>query len=267
MPRNRIGQEYVFATEFDPDYNYTRFVFATARKDDTVRKIMARRGHPDLVRAVCKLNHIRSGTTKLKDGRRIKLPGSAVEKLSFTVLAGDKPATPKSGYAKFENVSVPGSTGLTKFDGYDPFELDVPIRFEALQSGDGQGVEDSIRVLERMAGRGLYGGAAAGPPAVVRVSTTDNWGNVIPLIPLHFQWSSQSQGAPLWRVGDIQWDDSPIRGDDGKRLRQDAIVILFQHTPLNLVGSAATRAKRKAKPLVTVGPWGHVDYPDWANVR
>lgn len=281
MPREWRGQMISFAVEQDEDVELKKWIKVGVRVGDTVKKIAGRRGHPEDVRAVVKRNRtqkgkrpVRSGRTVLrhaasaskatrkKDRTYLWVPGSwragggRTGPLQLSVLAGDEPPRPTTGYAKFSTVDRPGRVGVTSFDGYDPFTLDVPIRFEAWtdqggpQGNEGRDIEDKIKLLERMAGRGdAYGGAATGPPPVIRISATDNAGNVVPLISDLFQWTPESD-APLWRVAGIEWDDGALRNPQGRRLRQTATVTLQQHTRLKLATRSASkrnRARRKKK--------------------
>jgi hypothetical protein len=103
--------------------------------------------------------------------------------------------------------------------------MEVPIQFENVRgSREGLDIERDIALLERMAGRGNFEGAAIGPPPVVRVSTTNSKGEIVPLIPRGYQWSLQNPSAPLWRIAGIDWDtsvpDGVLRNDAGNRIRQ-----------------------------------------------
>jgi hypothetical protein len=278
MPTEWRGQMITFAIEVDEDLDKRlkgRWVKIGVRRGDTVRKICARRGHPEDVKAVVKRNRhqkhrraIRSGRTLLrhyekprpakytkpewrkilkKDRHFLLVPPEMRMGLQLSVLAGDTPPKPTNGYAKFDTIDRPERTGLTRFVGYDPFTIEVPIQFEAwtdqggrVQGFEGEEIERKILLLERMAGRGdAYGGAGVGPPPVVRISATDAQGHVVPLISSMFQWTPQSN-APLWRIAGIDWDDDALRSGSGNRVRQKATVSLQQHTRLKL----ATRSAR-----------------------
>jgi hypothetical protein len=82
---------------------------------------------------------------------------------------------------------------------------------------------------------------------VIRVSTTNSAGVVIPLIPHNYQSSSQNPTAPLWRVAGIDWGDA-FRNRYGGRVHQEATINLQQHVRVNLLSrSASDRAKSKKK--------------------
>jgi hypothetical protein len=91
--------------------------------------------------------------------------------------------------------------------------------------------------------------AGQGPPPVIRLSTTDNNGNVVPLIPLNYQWNISNASAPLWRIEDIAWDTGGWRNKLGNRIRQKAVVTMWQYTPINLVVSLSQRAAKKKKTV------------------
>jgi hypothetical protein len=192
----------------------------------------------------------------------IRLPGTMAQGFFFQVLAGDKPPVVKKAYAEFDTVKVPGRVALNRFLGYPPIEIDLDIQFEAFgQEGSNPGfipnqggIEDRITMLERMGGRGLYPGSGFGPPAVIVVNTTDNAGNIVPLIPVAYQWTPQHQNAPQFRVTNVAWGDA-LRNAAGYRVRQPATVTVTQYTPLVFVQrSVAARfqsiatSKKKSTP-------------------
>lgn len=239
MPADSIGQQYVFATEIDPDEQYSKFIWIRVTHSlNTIRKIAASRGHPELAREIAKLNKIRSVTAKLKKGKRLRLPGTLEQKLEFSCYPqdGQRPII-KDGYAIFDVFNRYGEKGLTHFKGYNPEALDVPIAFEGWGvPGAGARIMDAIRILERMAGRGRgFKGAASGPPAVIRVSVTDNQGNIVPLI--------SPNAADLWRVNGIDWNADALSDPAGRIVRAAATVHLSEHTPVNIVSKVTDRSK------------------------
>jgi hypothetical protein len=274
-----VGQYVNFASVADPDATYTNYVWIRALKGDTIKKIAARRSDPKMANAILQLNigrdvvarprpkpgkkvppitKLKSITNVLRTGATIKLPGTMAQGFYFSAYAGDRPPVVKTAYAEFDVVKVPGRVGINRFLGYPPIVIEIDVQFEAFgQQGSnagylaGQGsIEDRIATLERMAGRGPYPGAAYGPPAVIVVNTTDNAGNVIPLIPLSYQWTPKNQTAPQFRITAIAWDDTTqLRNDAGYRVRQKATVTLTQYTPLlYVVRSAAARNKQGFTP-------------------
>jgi hypothetical protein len=255
MPRSTLGQLITFAIEADADRRYQEYIWVKVNVGDTIRKIAARRGHPEDARKIARLNKVRSVTQVLrhkprrkKDKMRIRVPGTLRRADTFSVLAGDQAPRVVNGYQKLEVIDRPGRTGLTHFTGYDPITMEVPIKFEQFIGRDGEGVEERIALLERMAGRGNFKGASAGSAAILRLSTTNNAGKIIPLLPPNYQWSRQNPSAPLWRIADINWDEDPIRDDDGNRLRQAAVVTVQQHTKLSLeVRSVSERSRNRRK--------------------
>jgi len=255
MPSSRLGQLITFAIEADADADFKKYIWVRVKKGDTVKKIASRRGHPEDARKIARLNKIRSVTKVLRhrpkrkgDKTRIRVPGTLRRGDTFSVLADDAPPRIVGGYQKLETIDRPGRTGLTHFVGYDPITMEVPIRFEQYLGRDSQGIEDRITLLERMAGRGNFKGASAGPAPVLRLSVTSDAGTVVPLIPSNYQWSRQNPSAPLWRVADISWDEDPVRDDSGRRLRQRAVVTVQQYTRLSLeTRSVSQRSKNKPK--------------------
>ena len=137
--------------------------------------------------------------------------------------------------------------GKLKKISYRARDMEIPIRFEQVRGRDGAGVEDRIALLERMAGRGNFKGASAGAAAILRISTTDNTGRILPLVPPNYQWSPQNPAAPQWRISNIEWDENPLRDDDGNRLRQLAVVTVQQHTHLSLEVRSVSQRKKSRK--------------------
>lgn len=258
MPREELGQLITFAIEEDEDRRTGKYVWVDVKVGDTVQRIASRRGHPEEARNIARLNDVRSVRTVLlhrprraRDRHRIRVPGTLRVADRFHVLAGEKGPRIVDGYAKFETVPRPERTGLTVFTGYNPVTMEVPIRFEAVISREAKDLEHDIALLERMAGRGEFAGAARGEPAVIRISTTDNSGQIVPLVPRNYQWTQGNPHAPMWRIIGIEWADEPndpLRGAGGNRYRQSAVVTVQQHTNTTIVSrSASERAKQKKK--------------------
>lgn len=257
MPSDWLGQEITFAAEVDPDAHYSRYVWVRARKGDTIHAIAARRGHPELAADILKLNKgadvlphpkrkphhkappipkLHTIKQVLRANAAIRLPGIMKTGEFLNVHAGENPPTVTAGYAKYDTVDVPGRLGISRFLGYDPIAISIPIQFEGYTvPGAGAVIERDIQVLERLAGRGDYPGAALGPPAVVRVSATDSHGNIVALLPPDYQWSHAHQNAPLFRISGIAWEASALRTSTGNRVRQSATVTVTQYTPLQFV--------------------------------
>jgi len=246
--RSTSIQMITFAIEYDPDQPAGAVFFVRAKQNSTIQQICALRGHPEMAMKVAKVNGVRSITARLKHGERIKLPATLKQSELLHVPADDPPPVPTAGYAKFQVVDRIGATGILQFTGYDPITLPIPIQFLAQEttaplgtffgpqgspnSGEGTSVESDCALLERMAGRGPFTGAAQGPPCVLRISSTRGDGSIAPLIPASYQWSAQNPAAPLFRITDIAWDATPRRNDEGRRTVQKCVVTLQQYTPL-----------------------------------
>jgi hypothetical protein len=277
-------QTIQLAIERDEDLpELAKWIRIAVRYNDTVRKIAGRRGHPEAAKEIAKKNKIRSVKQNLrrrrkdkprgmsrakwnkilkKNRRRILVPGNLRSGTALRVLAGDEPPKVVGGYAKFDTVDRPERIGLTRFRGYDPLTVEVPIRFEAWAARErfasgvktedrpGAVIERQILLLERMAGRGdSYGGAGLGPPPILRLSSLDSQGKVVPLVSSLLQWTDKSN-APLWRIIDLSWDDGAIRSSSGQRVRQTATVTLQEHKRLKLAHRSATR-RAADKPKLT----------------
>lgn len=270
MPTNSIGQMITFSVDQTSDETFSKYVFIKAKKNDTIAAIAARRGHPEQAKTILNLNknvkgihntRIRKTTDRLKAGTKIKLPGTLKPGDVIHVLADDPPPIVKDGYAMYDIVNVPGQRGIERFLGSNPVSLDVPIQWEAYTWGDGTGNEAEIAKLNKMAGIGVTKssggmGARIGPPAVIRVSVTDNYGNVVPLIPAPFQWMPGSN-APEYRITGLSWDANPLRTDNkgktpgGRRTRQKAVVTITEYTPIQIAEASATARSIKKNAKTT----------------
>lgn len=230
------GQRISFGIEDGGDQRFTGFRYIHVTKADrTIADIAAKYAHREQAQYIANLNGIRWVESKLKIGRLIKVPDGLRKSDALHVYAGDTAPTVMGGYAKIDVVARTERTGLSIFQGYDPITLSIPIRFEADDvnvNGDrkGQQVEDDIKKLERMAGRGEFGGAAVGPPPLVRISTTGSNSRPIPLIPSNYAWDQDDVGnSPIYWIGNIDWDDDPWRNESGNRVRQLATVTAIQY--------------------------------------
>lgn len=278
MPTSALGQLITLAIQLDHDPATPapqKYVLVVARSGDTCQSIASRLGHPEDARAIADLNAQRSTTGQLNAGGRYRVPARLRPEQVLNVLAGDNPPKIVGGFAKFTTIDRFSRTGLNQFTGYDPLQMSVPLRFEALsyqitqgftqikpnnprptkisattlahqvksyQDNQAQDVESQIRLLERMAGRGAFSGAGIGPPPVIRATTTDADGNVIGLIPKSYQWTKANAG-PLWRLSGLEWDDGALRNASGNRIRATCTVTLTEHTHSSLASqSAAARA-------------------------
>jgi hypothetical protein len=244
--RTKVGQTINFAIEHDPDKKISGYIWIEGKAGQNIAQIAAAYGHPELAATIASDNHIRSVHFKLKNRIRLRVPDSFTPGESFTVVAGDQPPTVTDGYALLTVVARDNRVGLAQFGGYNPIAMDVPVQFIAWpRFKDGADIENDCALLERMAGRGDYSGAAKGPPAILRLSTTQG-GKIVPLIPSNYQWSPANVDAPLWRIEAISWDTAPVRDRTGQRTRQLATVTVWQYTPLSIVSRSATeRAKSR----------------------
>ena len=246
MPRSRYfkgGQLITFQiAHFSGGSGY---YWMHARKGHTCAIIAAQFGHPGAAQHLADLNNV-GVYYRFKESRRIKVPNSFRGGEVMNVLADDMlPPTITDGYAILQVVARPGMVGVAQAQGYNPMAMDVPIRFESENKPDSQANENRIALLEKMAGRGTSKGRGA--PPVLRLSTTDNHGKVVPLIPLNYQWHTNRSQAPLWRIAAISWDTGAWRNFHGKRIRQKAVVTVWEYTPISLQSSLTERAQDKKK--------------------
>jgi hypothetical protein len=190
---------------------------------------------------------LRTIHAQMDGGKKVRIPGTLKQGPEVNVYCDGVPPVVTDGYATFDVVDIPGRVGISRHDGYDPITLPVAVMWEAFLSGNADAVEASIDLIEQMAGMGPGSGLGArvGAPPVIRVLVTDNYGNVVPLIPRRYQWRKGGTTG-LYRISDIAWDDSdptsggPIRNSSGKRLRQKAVITLTEYTPTSIVARSAT---------------------------
>ncbi|MGH3415555.1 MAG: hypothetical protein ACRDSS_03730 [Actinocrinis sp.] len=167
---------------------------------------------------------------------------------TFRVLAGYGGPKITQGWAKVNVINRPLRLGYTIPDGYDPWQMGLPVQFEA-RTDQATGhpaisanLELDIQKLEWMAGRGrLYGhaqghtdvGPATGMPPLVNVASLNGAGNVTNLIPANLHLVD-------WVITNIDYDNTApimsagmsggvIRDRTGDRVRQAATVTLLQY--------------------------------------
>jgi hypothetical protein len=243
------GQYIHFAVEAQSDFKVPDYTYYYAKKGrQTFAKIAADLSHPELAREIADLNGYSNIYHRLPVGFKLRVPGNARKGFQFKALAGDTPPTITDGYANWDVVERSQRTGLTVFRGYNPIVMSIAIQFEGYLSGtrmDGQPyggvqIERDIKLLERMGGRGAFKGAAVGPPPVIRVSTTGDRGEVVPLVPYNFQFSAQNKTPPLWVITGIDWDENALRNRAGRRIRQLATITLTQFMSAPILRASAT---------------------------
>jgi hypothetical protein len=268
--RGKWGQAITFAIVYDEDQKYANYRWIKTKPGDTIRKIVGGLGRGDQAKEVARLNRVAKPTTILRhppkrdkhgkkiryrnDRKRIRLPGTLRPDQRFNVYAdfGGRAPRVSVGYAKIEPIDRPGRTGVSHFTGYDPVRMTLPVTFDAWESpNEGSGrpsqIEEDMALLERMGGRGDFHGASIGSPPLITVSTRDNNGKIIWLIPSNYQWSSDNDTVPLWRVVDIDWDESPLRNNAGNRMRQDVTVTVEAYTSVKSVARSLAKRKRGSR--------------------
>jgi hypothetical protein len=148
-----------------------------------------------------------------------------------TVLAGEGAPTVTEGYSKWVAVPRPQREAVTVFAGYEPLALKVPILF-AHNPSEQNDLEKPIQVLEYLArvpasGKEKEAGAEAGynlTTQLVYVRASDGKGNPVPLVP---EWL---QGIK-WVITAIEWDTSPERNEQGRRIRQAGTITFWAYRP------------------------------------
>lgn len=268
------GQYIQFAIQTQSDVKYPDYTYYYVKKGKrTFMKIAADLGRPELAADIAELNGERNRFKMLPLNSKVRVPGTARPGNTFKVLAGDNPPTIIDGYATWDVVDRSQRTGLTVFKGYPPIKMSVPIRFEAYLSGtmldgepyNGAQVERDITLLERMAGRGAFVGAAVGPPPVLVVSTRNEDGGAFPLIPYNYQVNAQNKTPPTWVITGLTWDDGALRDDNGLRIRQLATVELTQFVGAPILRASATD-RHNAKTITATRAIRHGNTVTYTNV-
>jgi hypothetical protein len=274
MSRDHIGQKIAFSIVYDEDQRYADYVVYKVKPGDTVKKVCTARKVPRMAEEVARLNRVANVNSVLRHKRRrhktgpkkgklivyahdrktIRLPGTMRQSQRFEVYADFSGRAPRveAGYARIEAVDRPGRTGISHFTGYDPVRMSIPVTFQAWERPDDRdaagpnALEDRMDLLERMAGRGDFHGAGRGTPALIDISVFDNDQHHVWLIPKNYQWTSDNDDAPLWRIVELDWDESPIRNTRGNRMRQDVTVTVEAYTHVATVPrSVVKRVKGK----------------------
>jgi hypothetical protein len=251
MPRRTdpvIGGAQLITFAIQHFVGRTGFFWITARKGHNCAIIAAQLGHTEFREDIARINHV-SAFYRFKHNTRVKIPNSLKPGETVDVMGDDMAApTVTDGYAILQVVARPGLVGVSQFMGYNPLTMDVPVQFLAEDYANALSIEMDIMALERMAGRGNFSGSGRGAPPVIRLTTTDNKGQVVPLIPLNYQWNASlhNGGSPLWRIEAIKWDTKPWRNRSGRRIQQSAVVTMWEYTPHTLQTSLVDRAKAKA---------------------
>ena len=150
--------------------------------------------------------------------------------LRFVCLLGDGSPTPTAGYGGWIVKDRERRTGLTRWPGVGPLEMDIPVLFDSFAEGDGLKIENDIRQLEKMAG--LDTGVDE-PPLVMFDSA-----GVVP---------HDAHGAPqnIWVIKDIQWGDAD-RNQYGNRTRQAATIQVMLYVEDGVLTNESSAARRKA---------------------
>lgn len=161
--------------------------------------------------------------------------------LSFIAEMGDNAPRIIGGYAKWDIINRTGRKGLTHFTGYDPLVVEIEVFVDAFTTGDYTAVEQTIAVIEGMAGRGSK--RADGPPPRLHVSMAG-------AIKIDYQFFKAS-----WVMTGVEWDEdgtitqNPPQPEGTKlvnRLRAPVTLTLTEYiddTELRTSSAAAAKAK------------------------
>jgi hypothetical protein len=169
------------------------------------------------------------------------------------MLRGDGIPKPTDGVGGWTIVQRPRRTAITQWDGRNPYSMDVPILFDAVNSG--ASVENDVAKLFQM---GV--GSDFDPPPTVQIDGG---------LPI--------KGA-TWVINGIQWGDDVIWNQDGKsdpyRQRQDAVVSLVQYRPDARVKILTTKSlpnlyivHRKGETMRSIAKVMYGDGSKWTRIK
>lgn len=188
-----------------------------------------------------------------------QIPGAG-KRVEIPVLMGDGAVTPTGG-ERWNRIPRPQRKDITVFDGYDPWQLDIPVMFDALSADYGdyiasrqphaaRGVRGSSaralqKHLEQLVGLQNRGSAAPqaarGIPPLVTLSASQN-SRPVPLVPSYVD-------GVYWLLQSITWDGKPARNADGMIVQQLAQLSFMEYVsgPFDTTSlSPAARAKQRA---------------------
>lgn len=168
---------------------------------------------------------------------------------TFTVLAGDAAPVPTEGWVKLQKIQRFQRVSVTTPEGYDPYVLSVPVRFDAValpfaeRRKAAQQIEANIKALEWMAGREPHG-EAQGPPPQVQIVSCDSTGRLTNLVPTQFQ-TVEGQSQQWWITGITH--EAALRGNGGDRIRQDSTILLTEIVTTESQVQEARRRREEVK--------------------
>ena len=154
---------------------------------------------------------------------RVTFISKTTPKLTLNCWLGGEGSKVTAGYGGWTIVNRPRRTGVTHWNGRQPYEMSIAIVIDGFSDRDA--IEAECFTLEQMA---LPWGKQ--PPVIEIVS------NSVPHTDLD------------WVITNIEWGNS-IRGQfNGKRIRQEATVNLLRYNPADkLQLSAAQNSRNKKK--------------------
>ncbi len=167
----------------------------------------------------------------------------------FTVLAGDTAPVPTEGWVKLQKIQRFQRVSVTAPEGYDPYVISVPIRFDAVavpkpeRGAAAQRIEANIKALEWMAGRHREG-ETQGPPPQVQVYSCNANGEPTNLVPTQFQ--TVPGHSQQWYITGIN-HETALRNHVGDRLRQDSTILMTEIVATESQIEEARRRREEVK--------------------
>jgi hypothetical protein len=164
---------------------------------------------------------------------------TAIDNQRLSVLAELGSGVPRvtQGYAEWEEIDRPNTISFTRWTGYKPVSVELPLELDDLTND--RSVEDAVTIIEALAGRGTlrpgHGTFDYLEPPKISVNTA----GVMP-------YDEHAFPGMTWVVNGLDWDDEEaITNDHGNRIRAPVTVTLLQFVDNDRLESRALTARRR----------------------
>lgn len=151
-------------------------------------------------------------------------------KMSFQCMLGADPPKITDGYGGWDVIDRPRRVGFMQYQSKKPLELTLAILFEGFQAYDE--VENECRILEKMAFPADQPDPGRKPPPIIRIITAG-----VPHVGNDVDWV----------ITNIDWGNAIRRNINGRRIRQEATVVLRRYEPFDKLQLSAARGARALK--------------------
>lgn len=183
---------------------------------------------------------------------RHKLTIKSSDGQSVTMLMGEIAPRMTAGGGGWSVIARPRRVGLTQWQGRDPYQMEIPVLFDAW-SVDGDSVEEEIARLNQM-----QMGKDNDPPPTIIIS------GAIPVKNIRWVITTIDWGANvIWNVGQ---SGKPVRE------RQDAVIHVMQYVKedrlvtLNKTPAPRTHRYKKGETLRQIAQKWYKDANKWKKI-